>query len=150
MPALAILILGIIMISHSQGTESALKMHFLCGMLWICFSAARILTYLIYCSKLDNGRQSDAFEDYERDGNRFLSRTTHPPSELLAHFSITTGAIVFMFSARDIVHWLDVFGIAPNVVFCVASALTLFSAGWVLVLLALSGWLASYSDGTGS
>jgi hypothetical protein len=80
-PALVLLLLGIMMGSHTQGTAMSSMIHKQWGQLLAGASFARFLTYLIM----------------------YLSPPTsilpsRPPTELLASFGMTAGGIIFMAS----------------------------------------------------
>jgi hypothetical protein len=85
-PALIILLLGIMMSSHQQTTMIASMVHKQWGNLLTAASLARALTYVVLYLKPPK--------------SIFPSR---PPTELLASFGLIAGGIIFMASVRPIV-----------------------------------------------
>lgn len=82
-PALVILLLGIMMSSHTQESMTSTMVHAQWGRLLLGASFARGLTYVIMYIKPPN--------------SIFPSR---PPTELLASFGLISGGIIFMNSVR--------------------------------------------------
>lgn len=122
-PALIILLLGIMMSSHHQDSVVSTKVHAQWGTLLMGFSLARAVTYIItYISP---------------PTSNFPSR---PPSELVAAFCLMSGGIVFMASVKDITYIMEVKNIMAMFVFTVTMGLTSFLMAWTIVVLALKGW----------
>lgn len=80
-PALVILLLGIMMSSHHQETMTATMVHKQWGTLLLWASVARGLTYVLFYIKPPR--------------SIFPSR---PPTELLASFGLIAGGLIFMAS----------------------------------------------------
>lgn len=122
-PALVILLLGIIMSSHHQSSMVSAMIHKQWGMLLSGFAIMRILTYIVmYISPATS---------------IFPSR---PPSELVASFCLISGGIVFMASTTDIVEWIEANGLVAMFVFTIAMALTAIVMAWEVVVLSMKGW----------
>ena len=122
-PALIILLLGIMMSSHHQSSMTSTTIHKQWGTLLAGFSVMRLLTCIImYVSP---------------------PTTVHPmrpPSELVSSFCLISGGIVFMASTKDIVHWVEVKEIMPMLVFTVAMGLTTLITAWQILVLSIKGW----------
>lgn len=82
-PALVILLLGIMMSSHTQGNMLSAMVHKQWGNLLSGASLARALTYMIM---------------YLKPPKSILP--SRPPTELLAAFGLIAGGIIFMASVR--------------------------------------------------
>lgn len=85
MPALVVFFTGLLMSQHNQDSQFASDIHATWGYLFCVASIFRICTYLIM----------------------FLSPPSRvpkrPPSEVLVSFSLISGALIFMMSARHVV-----------------------------------------------
>jgi hypothetical protein len=122
-PALIILLLGIMMSSHHQDSMVSTKVHGQWGSLLAAFSVARIVTYLfLYLSP---------------PTSIYPSR---PPSELLAAFCLISGGLVFMASTANFVRWMEDNNLMAMFVFTVVMGFTLFLMAWETVVLSLKGW----------
>lgn len=124
-PALIILLLGIMMSSHHQDSMVSTKVHAQWGTLLACFAVARIVTYLfLYISP---------------PKSIYPSR---PPSELLAAFCLISGGVIFMASTRNIVEEMEDRNLMAMFVLTVVVGFTCFLMAWTVVVLALKGWAA--------
>jgi hypothetical protein len=122
-PALVIMLLGIMMSSHSQDSMVSTKVHGQWGTLLSGFAIARILTYLfLYISP---------------PTSIYPSR---PPTELLSAFCLISGGLIFMASCRDIIRSMESRGIMAMFVFTVVMGFTSFLMAWTVVVIALKGW----------
>jgi hypothetical protein len=125
MPALIILLLGLMMSSHHQSSVVSTAVHKQWGMLLMGFSVMRMLTYIVmYISP---------------PASVYASR---PPSELVASFCLISGGIVFMASTKDIVHWMEEENLMGMFTFTVAMGLTAFIMAYEILVLSLKGWAA--------
>jgi hypothetical protein len=122
-PALIILLLGIMMSSHHQSSMISTMIHKQWGTLLSGFSVMRMLTYM--------------FMSISPPTSHYPSR---PPSELVSSFCLISGGIIFMASTKDIVHWMEAEEVGPMVVFTVAMGMTAFIMAWAILVLALKGW----------
>lgn len=124
-PALVILLLGIMMSSHHQPSVVSTTVHKQWGTLLSGFSMARMLTYVvIYISP---------------PTSIYPSR---PPTELVSSFCLISGGIVFMASTRDIVDWIEAKNLMATFVFTVTMGFTAFIMAYEILVLALKGWAA--------
>jgi len=123
LPALIILLLGIMMSSHHQKSMVSTMVHAQWGTLLVGFSLARGLTYIItYISP---------------PTSIFPSR---PPTELVSSFCLISGGLIFMASARDIIVMMEINGIMGMFIFTVMMGFTAFLMAWTIIVLALKGW----------
>ncbi|RCI11338.1 hypothetical protein L249_7397 [Ophiocordyceps polyrhachis-furcata BCC 54312] len=90
MPALVILLLGIIMSSHQQSAGIAMEVHRQWGLLLSGASFARCLTYILV---------------FLRPPKSILP--SRPPTELLTAFGLLAGGIIFMASSSDTIDVLN-------------------------------------------
>ncbi|KPI44393.1 uncharacterized protein AB675_8255 [Cyphellophora attinorum] len=122
-PALVIMLLGIMMSSHSQDSMVSTKVHGQWGTLLSGFAIARTLTYLfLYISP---------------PTSIYPSR---PPTELLSAFCLISGGLIFMASCRDIIRSMESRGIMAMFVFTVVMGFTSFLMAWTVVVIAFKGW----------
>ncbi len=122
-PALIIILLGIMMSSHHQDSMVATQVHSQWGILLVGFGLARICTYMLM----------------------FLSPPksvypTRPPTELVASFCLISGGIIFCASARDIVHYMERTGLMAMFVLTVTCGFTAFIMAYEIIVLSLKGW----------
>ena len=123
MPALIILLLGIMMSSHHQESMVSTQVHGQWGTLLVGFGVARIGTYILM----------------------FISPPksvypTRPPTELVASFCLISGGIIFCVSARDIVIYMERTGLMAMFVLTVTCGLTAFIMAYEIIVLSLKGW----------
>lgn len=123
MPALVILLLGIMMSSHTQHSMVSSMIHRQWGNLFAGFSAARIVTYALFYLK--------PYKSY------FPAR---PPTEIITSFCLISGGLMFMASTWSIVATLEDWGIGSMFVFTIMMGLTAGIMAWETFLLALKGW----------
>ena len=95
LPALIILLLGIMMSSHHQNSMVATMIHAQWGTLFIGFALARAVTYILFFISPPT--------------SVFASR---PPSELVAAFCLISGGLIFMASvsldnSHNAVYFID-------------------------------------------
>ena len=122
-PALIILLLGIMMSSHHQDSMVSTMVHKQWGTLFVGFSFARLATYIItYISP---------------PTSIYPSR---PPSELISAFCLIAGGLIFMGSTKDIIRIMDERNLMAMFIFTVMMGLTAFIMAWEVIVLALKGW----------
>jgi hypothetical protein len=122
-PALVIMLLGIMMSSHHQDSVVSTKVHGQWGTLLSGFAVARILTYLfLYLSP---------------PSSLYPAR---PPTELLSAFCLISGGLVFMCSTRDVIRWMEDHHLMAMFVFTVVMGFTAFTMAWSVLVLSLKGW----------
>ena len=123
MPALIILLLGIMMSSHHQDSMVSTMIHKQWGTLLVGFSVSRVVTYLLtYISPPTS------------------IYPTRPPSELVSSFCLIAGGLIFMGSTKDIVRIMEERGLMAMFIFTVMMGLTAFLMAYEVFVLALKGW----------
>lgn len=123
MPALVILLLGIMMSSHTQHSTVSSMIHKQWGYLLAGFSVARMATYMLFYLK--------PYKSY------FPAR---PPTEIATSFCLISGGLMFMASTWSIVSTLELWGIGAMFVFTCMMGLAAGVMAWETFLLALKGW----------
>jgi len=123
MPALIILLLGVMMSSHHQSSVVSTMVHKQWGNLLVGFAFARIATYVLtYVSP---------------PTSIFPSR---PPTELVSAFCLISGGLVFMASTKDIIHYMESADLMAMFIFTVVMGLTSFIMAYEIIVLSLKGW----------
>lgn len=123
LPALVIMLLGVMMSSHTQHSAVSSAIHKQWGMLFVGFALARGVTYVAL---------------YLKPPTSYLA--SRPPSELIASFCLMSGGIVFMFSSRDTVCALEAYELDAMFVFTIVMGLTCLTMAWVVVCIAIKNW----------
>jgi hypothetical protein len=123
MPALVIMLLGILMSSHTQHSMVSSMIHKQWGNLFAGFSFARMATYVLF---------------YLKPYNSYLP--SRPPTEIITSFCLVSGGLMFMASTWSVVATLEKFGIGAMFVFTCMMGLTAGIMAWETFLLALKGW----------
>jgi len=85
MPALVILLLGMMMGSHHQSDMTSAMVHKQWGNLLVGFSMARCVTYILF---------------FLKPPTSYLP--SRPPSEIVASFCLIAGGLIFMMSVSDL------------------------------------------------
>ena len=123
MPAIIIMLLGIMMGSHHQSSMVSTMVHKQWGTLFVAFALARGVTYLItYISP---------------PTSIYPSR---PPSELVSAFCLISGGLIFMASTKDIIYVMETNNIMAMFAFTVGMGLTAVIMAWEITVFALKGW----------
>ncbi|KAI5361214.1 hypothetical protein Slin15195_G123270 [Septoria linicola] len=122
-PALTIMVLGMMMSGHHQSSMVSTMMHAQWGGLFSTFAIARGVTYVTMYLKPPT--------------SCFPSR---PPSELVASFCLTGGGLMFMNSAADTVWAIESNGLDAMTIFILTMGMTGMIMAWEMVLFALKGW----------
>ena len=123
MPAIIIMLLGIMMGSHHQDSMVSTMVHKQWGTLFAAFALARGVTYLItYISP---------------PTSIYPSR---PPSELVAAFCLISGGLIFMASTKDIIYVMETNNLMAMFIFTVMIGLTAAIMAWEITVFALKGW----------
>lgn len=130
MPALIILLLGVMMSSHHQNSIVSTMVHKQWGNLLVGFSVARMCTYLI---------------NYISPPNTVYP--SRPPTELISSFCLISGGLVFMASTRDVIHYMESADLMAMFVFTVTMGLTAFIMSFEVVVLSLKGWAIRREQG---
>ena len=122
-PALIVLLLGMMMSSHHQESMVSTMMHKQWGTLLVGAAFSRALTYVII---------------YLAPPTSILPG--RPPSELITAFCLMAGGFLFMASAKDIVETMELYDLDAMFVFTVAMGIITFLMAWIVVVIAIKGW----------
>jgi hypothetical protein len=138
-PALIILLLGVMMSSHHQASMVSTMIHGQWGSLLVGAAFARAATYVIF----------------------FLSPPTsflpsRPPTELITAFCLMAGGLIFMASVSSVFEFCVVLLIASQssdtvlamefndidamFVFTVTMGVVMFLMAWIVMVIAIKGW----------
>lgn len=123
MPALIILLLGIMMSSHQQDSMVSQAVHKQWGTLLAGFSLCRAFTYLL---------------NYLAPPKAIYP--SRPPTELAASFCLISGGLIFMLSTKDIIHYMEVYNLMPMFVFTVAVGFSAFLMAYTMFVVGVKGW----------
>ena len=123
LPALIILLLGLMMSSHHQASEVSTMVHKQWGTLFVGFALARAVTYIL---------------TYMSPPTSYLP--SRPPSELISSFCLISGGIIFMASNKNTMFSLESRHIHAMFPFTVTMGFTAFLMAWTIILLAVKGW----------
>ncbi|KAL1849801.1 hypothetical protein Plec18170_007322 [Paecilomyces lecythidis] len=123
MPALIILLLGMIMGSHHQDSMTSTMVHKQWGNMFVGFAIARGTTYVLL----------------------FLCPPTsylpaRPPTEIVAAFCLMSGGLIFMLSARDVIEAMEFYELDAMFTFTVGMGLTAFIMSLEVVNIAIKAW----------
>lgn len=122
-PALVILLLGIMMSSHTQQSMISSMVHKQWGNLLTGASFARGLTYVLM---------------YLKPPKSILP--SRPPTELLTAFGLISGGIIFMASSGDTIAGMIHYELDAMFIYTVTMGFVGLLMAWVILLLALKGW----------
>lgn len=130
-PALIVLLLGLMMSSHHQETMFATMVHKQWGNLLVGAAFARAATYIIF----------------------YLSPPTsilpgRPPTELITAFALMAGGAIFMSSARDCILSMEALKLDAMFVFTVAMGIITFLMAWIVLVIAIKGWAVKRKNGS--
>ncbi|KAK4216349.1 integral membrane protein [Rhypophila decipiens] len=122
-PALVILLLGIMMSSHTQHNMISSMVHKQWGNLLTGASFARGFTYVLTYLKPPK--------------SIYPSR---PPTELLTAFGLISGGIIFMASSSDTINGMVHYELDAMFMFTVTMGLVGLLMAWIILVVALKGW----------
>ncbi|KAK4452065.1 protein YTP1 [Podospora aff. communis PSN243] len=122
-PALVILLLGIMMSSHTQESMISSMVHKQWGQLLTGASFARGLTYVLTYLKPPK--------------SVYPSR---PPTEILTAFGLLSGGIIFMASASDTIDGMIHYELDAMFMYTVTMGLVGLLMAWVIMVVAIKGW----------
>ncbi|KKY20166.1 putative integral membrane protein [Diplodia seriata] len=123
MPAMVIMLLGMMMGSHHQASMLSSMVHKQWGNMFVCFAVARAATYLLL---------------YLSPPTSFLP--ARPPTEIVSSFCLVAGGITFMISNKDTVWALESFDLDAMFTFVLTVGLTALILAWTVINIALKGW----------
>lgn len=121
-PALIILLLGLMMSSHHQESMVSTMIHKQWGTLLLGAAFARGATYVIF----------------------YLSPPTsvlpgRPPTELITAFCLIAGGMLFMSSAADCITAMEHYGLDAMFIFTVSMGVVTFLMAWIILAVAIKG-----------
>lgn len=122
-PALVIMLLGIMMSSHTQESMTSSMVHKQWGTMLTGASFARGFSYLII---------------YLKPPTSILP--SRPPTELLASFGLMTGGILFMASSKDTVDAMEHHNLDVMFMYTVTMGLIGLFMAWEIIVIAIKGW----------
>ena len=123
MPAIILLLLGLLMSGHHQISPVSTMMHKQWGMLFLGAALARGVSYiLVYISPPTSHLPS------------------RPPSEVVVAFCLISGGLLFQGSASDIITGMEMYELHAMFLFTIAMGFTSFLMAWEVTVLAIKGW----------
>ncbi|KAJ5770679.1 uncharacterized protein N7511_002730 [Penicillium nucicola] len=123
MPALIILLLGLMMGSHHQDSMKSTMVHKQWGNLLVGFALARGMTYVLL---------------FLRPQNSYLP--ARPPTEIVSGFCLIAGGLIFMLSTRNVIEAMEFYELDAMFTFTVAMGFTAFIMSLVVLNIALKAW----------
>lgn len=125
LPAIIILLLGMLMSGHHQSLMVSTMLHKMWGNLFLAAALARGVTYiLIYLSPPTSLLPS------------------RPPSEIVVAFCLISGGMLFMSSNQDMVESLDAHQLNAMFIFTIMMGITATLMAWEIMVLAIKAWAA--------
>ncbi|KAL2831544.1 hypothetical protein BDW59DRAFT_169780 [Aspergillus cavernicola] len=123
MPALIILLLGMMMGSHHQDSITSTMVHKQWGNMLIGFAIARGMTYVLL---------------FLRPPTSYLP--ARPPTEIVAGFCLMSGGLIFMLSARQVIEAMEFYELDAMFTFTVGMGFTAFIMSLVILNIAIKAW----------
>ncbi|CAI7607643.1 unnamed protein product [Penicillium pancosmium] len=123
MPALVILLLGMMMGSHHQMSMTSTMIHKQWGNMLVGFALARCMTYFLL---------------YIRQPTSYLP--ARPPTEIVAAFCLMSGGLIFMMSTRNIIEAMEYYEVDAMFTFTVGLGFTAFIMALEILAIALKAW----------
>jgi len=123
-PAVVVMMLGLIMSSHHQETMISTMVHKQWGTLFVCVALSRAVTYILF---------------YLKPPTSYLPG--RPPSEVVTAFCLMAGGAIFMGSARGVVQILIIHDLGAMFIFTVTVGIVMMLMAWVVGVIAIKGWV---------
>ncbi|KAL4920279.1 hypothetical protein BDW62DRAFT_14691 [Aspergillus aurantiobrunneus] len=123
MPALVILLLGMMMGSHHQSSMTSSMVHKQWGNMLVGFALARAMTYVLM---------------YLKPPTSYLP--SRPPTEIVASFCLISGGLIFMLSTRNVIETIEYYELDAMFTFTVAMGFTAFIMACEIILIAIKSW----------
>jgi hypothetical protein len=123
MPALIILLLGMMMGSHHQTSMTSTMVHKQWGNMLVGFALARGMTYVLM---------------FLRPPTSYLP--ARPPTEIVAAFCLMAGGLVFMLSTRNVIETMEYYDVDAMFTFTVGMGFTAFVMALEIMFIALKAW----------
>lgn len=122
-PALVILLTGMMMSSHTQASMISSMVHKQWGNLLAGASFARGFTYVL---------------TYLKPPRSIMP--SRPPTELLASFGLISGGIIFMASSSDTVGGMEHYDLDAMFIYTVTMGIVGLLMAWEIIVIAIKGW----------
>ncbi|KGO64393.1 Uncharacterized protein PITC_022430 [Penicillium italicum] len=123
MPALVILLLGIMMGSHHQDSMTSTMVHKQWGNMMVGFALARGMTYVLL---------------YLKPPTSYLP--ARPPTEIVAAFCLISGGLIFMLSTRNVIEAMENYQVDAMFTFTVGLGFSAFIMAYEVLMIALKAW----------
>ncbi|KKK20050.1 integral membrane protein, partial [Aspergillus rambellii] len=123
MPALVILLLGMMMGSHHQTSMVSSMVHKQWGNMLVGFALARGMTYVLL---------------YIKPPTSYLP--SRPPTEIIAAFCLTAGGLIFMLSTRNVIDAIEYYDLDAMFIFTVGMGLTAFIMAMEILAISIKAW----------
>ncbi|KAJ5730715.1 uncharacterized protein N7483_005223 [Penicillium malachiteum] len=123
MPALIILLLGMMMGSHHQTSMTSTMVHKQWGNMLVGFALARGLTYVLL---------------FLRPPTSYLP--ARPPTEIIAAFCLMAGGLIFMLSTRNVIELMEFYELDAMFTFTVGMGFTAFIMSLEVLMVTLKAW----------
>ncbi|CAL5874403.1 uncharacterized protein PFLUO_LOCUS8699 [Penicillium psychrofluorescens] len=123
MPALVILLLGMMMGSHHQDSMTSTMVHKQWGNMLVGFALARGMTYLLL---------------FLKPPSSYLP--ARPPTEIVAAFCLISGGLIFMLSTRNVIEAMEFYQVDAMFTFTVGMGFTAFVMALEVLAIALKAW----------
>ncbi|KAJ5138329.1 uncharacterized protein N7515_003177 [Penicillium bovifimosum] len=123
MPALVIMLLGMMMGSHHQTSMTSTMVHKQWGNMLVGFALARGLTYVLL---------------FLRPPTSYLP--ARPPTEIVAAFCLISGGLIFMLSTRNVIEAMEYYEVDAMFTFTVGLGLSAFIMAYEILTIAIKAW----------
>ncbi|KAJ5321754.1 hypothetical protein MYU51_017213 [Penicillium brevicompactum] len=123
MPALIIMLLGMMMGSHHQDSMTSTMVHKQWGNMLVGFAMARGMTYVLL---------------YLKPPTSYLP--ARPPTEIIASFCLISGGLIFMLSTRNVIQAMEFYQVDAMFTFTVGLGFSAFVMSYEVLVIALKAW----------
>ncbi|KOS39918.1 hypothetical protein ACN38_g9234 [Penicillium nordicum] len=123
MPALVIMLLGMMMGSHHQDSMTSTMVHKQWGNMLVGFALARGMTYVML---------------YLKPPTSYLP--ARPPTEIIAAFCLISGGLIFMLSTRNVIQSMEYYELDAMFTFTVGLGFSAFIMAYEVFVIAVKAW----------
>ncbi|CAI7572502.1 unnamed protein product [Penicillium glandicola] len=123
MPALVIMLLGMMMGSHHQDSMTSTMVHKQWGNMLVGFALARGMTYILL---------------YLKPPTSYLP--ARPPTEIIAAFCLISGGLIFMLSTRNVIQAMEFYQLDAMFTFTVGLGFSAFIMAYEILAIAVKAW----------
>ncbi|KAJ5544556.1 hypothetical protein N7461_006860 [Penicillium sp. DV-2018c] len=123
MPALVIMLLGMMMGSHHQTSMTSTMVHKQWGNMLVGFALARGLTYVLL---------------FLKPPTSYLP--ARPPTEIVAAFCLISGGLIFMLSTRNVIEAMEYYEVDAMFTFTVGLGFSAFIMAYEILTIAIKAW----------